>query len=196
MSITHVHDSYDGGQKTYSGNYAGEMKILVTDDVYGLDGFETVGYCVQIEESISNGTYTEASLSELDFTVEMESQIAWLMNEYAPAYYGADSPSSKAGGALQLAIWDVVYPSDEYWVNGGDTDSEVYSLYLQYMAALTAASPMPDLTQNTKFAVLDGTQDLVVYNIQNVPVPSTALLLGSGLLAFVGLMRRRQRIHP
>ncbi len=171
---------------------AGEFQLIVGE---GIDAFDTVGYCVELEEGISiPGTYN-VTLKSVDFRPNGQ-DAAWLMNEYA---YGlgnipvdATINEMDAKAALQLAIWDTIYGVNFTVLS--DTADSIENLYTSYINGLAAAGAYDTgFADNFSVAHQPGYQDLMIYNPDDsgaVPEPSTVFLMGFGLIAF-GLIRRK-----
>ncbi len=171
---------------------AGEFQLIVGE---GIDAFDTVGYCVELEEGISiPGTYN-VTLKSVDFRPNGQ-DAAWLMNEYA---YGLGNVpvdaiinEMDAKAALQLAIWDTVY-GDNFTVLS-DTADSIKTLYTSYIKGLAAAGAYDtDFADNFSVAHQKGYQDLMIYKPDTsgaVPEPGTILLMGCGLLC-LGLIRKK-----
>ncbi|MDM8544556.1 PEP-CTERM sorting domain-containing protein [Desulfococcaceae bacterium HSG9] len=175
--------------------YAGEFELILGQ---GSDAFDTVGYCVELDEPISIGFY-DAELKSVDFK-DNGMDAAWLMNEYA---YGLGKGPANAGineimnakAALQLAIWETIHGADFTLLS--DTADSIENLYRGYLNGLATAKSTgtynTDFANNFSIAHQVDVQDLLIYNPDNsgaVPEPSTILLVGCGLIAF-GLIRRR-----
>ena len=175
---------------------AGEFDLIVGK---GSDAFDTIGYCVELEEPISIPELYDVSLEPVTFRPN-GMDAAWLMNEYA---YGLGNRPDDAAinemdakAALQLAIWDTIY-EDKFTVLGATSDS-IESLYTGYIKGLATAKSTG--VYNTAFAVnfsvahQEDYQDLLIYNPDDsgaVPEPGTILLVGCGLL-FLGLIRKKR----
>ncbi len=175
---------------------AGEFKLILG---VGSDAFDSLGYCVELDEPISvPGLYNVELQAVTTKTNGLDA--AWLMNEYA---YGlgkgpADATISEmmdAKAALQLAIWDTIY-QDMFTVLS-DTSDSIESLYTGYVDGLNQAkssdSYNTDFSVNFSIAHQDTYQDLMIYKPDAsgaVPEPATILLMGCGLIAF-GLIRKK-----
>jgi len=179
----------------YSTGTAGEFQLILGA---GIDAFDTVGYCVELDEPISTPGIYDVSLEPVTFkTNGMDA--AWLMNEYA---YGLGNiptdPSINemdAKAALQLAIWDTIYGVD-FTVLGATADS-IETLYKGYISGLELAKSgsgyNTGFAKNFSIAHQAKYQDLLIYNSDAsgaVPEPSTILLMGCGLFS-LGLIRRK-----
>ncbi len=190
---------FDYGE--YDGIYefnAGEFQLIVG---LGDDAFDTVGYCVELDEGIFTPWSYDVDLQPVTF-IDNGLDAAWLMNEYA---YGlGNSPDDatidemlEAQAALQLAIWDTVY--GDYLTISILTDDSIESLYTEYINGLAQAkSNGPyDTTFAANFSIAhqEDVQDLLIHLSKDsgaVPEPGTVMLMGCGLI-FLGLIRRKSK---
>lgn len=178
---------------------AGEFQLIMGE---GDDAFETVGYCVELDEGVSTPWIYEVELKPADFR-DNGLDAAWLMNEYA---YGLGNETGgadimEAQAALQLAIWDTVY-DDNFTVLGATSDS-IEALYTGYISGLENAKSSgaynTDFASSFRVTHKQDVQDLLIH-VPNrstaTPEPGTVLLLGCGLLAlgFIKSSRKKQNL--
>jgi hypothetical protein len=177
--------------------YAGEFELILGQ---GSDAFDTVGYCVELDEPISIPGLYDAELKSVDFK-DNGLDAAWLMNEYAyglgngPADATIDE-TMNAKAALQLAIWETIHGADFTLLS--ETADSIENLYTGYLNGLATAKSAgtynTDFADNFSIAHQVDVQDLLIYNPDGsgaVPEPSTILLMGCGLL-FLGLIRKKR----
>lgn len=175
---------------------AGEFQLIIGE---GDDAFDTVGYCVELDEGVSTPSIYEVELKPADFR-DNGLDAAWLMNEYA---YGLGNETGggdimEAQAALQLAIWDTVY-GDNFTVLGATSDS-IEALYTGYINGLADAKSSgaynTDFASSFRVTHKDEVQDLLIHvpnSSTATPEPGTVLLLGCGLLALGFIQTRRQK---
>jgi len=155
---------------------------------------QTYGYCVDLQADAGDGTATKSTTAGLPGGLT----IGFLLNTYAPVYHAAGD--KKGAMALQLAIWDILYETNDnqdlasngfqfnmnsghfraqnFKVNNNSFDPSSYFTAFQSSLGGSAAATYYDMTGC-------GGQSFA----SPVPEPATLAVLGAGAL---GLLRRRK----
>lgn len=167
-----------------------------------LNGFDAVGYCVDLFQSINTGTFNVTTEDPALTTAALRA--AWLLGTYAPGLGRWDSPFSDKIQitALQLAIWEVTYDtvSSEYDLASGNyvlhsvstsatNQANVFSAANTYLSSIPGTINWDGLNQSW-LAKSSTKQDLIV---GSTPEPASMILMGSGLLFGLGAYRRRRK---
>lgn len=167
-----------------------DLELTVTADPIWTGSYR--GFCVEPQQIMNFGSYTGYSLYEL---IPPFTNAAWLMETYV----GSATDSYNAA-SLQVAIWESLLDPKPFDLTKGN-----FVLHFGLVPNTTRAKEMLAALSNADISSFDATayriasddglgtrsglQDLIVYNAA-VPIPSGLLLLGSGLIAFIGLRRK------
>ncbi|MFH1034140.1 MAG: Cys-Gln thioester bond-forming surface protein [Pseudomonadota bacterium] len=171
---------------------------------------DVIGYCIDITQGISQGTYSNNynlySASTTPTWSSAQQAAAWLLGHYDPSLGNPYSGNlTTTVSALQAAIWEVTYDysaTGNYNLGAGrltfnNLDSTVAALANSYLTALGAAQTGGTVgLNNLGFAgalVSGANQDLIVGNAGSVatPEPGSMLLFGSAA-GLLGWLRRRR----
>ena len=172
------------GQITYSGGvYAGINQLLI-------NGSQTVdGFCIDPFHFSSSSSlpYTVVDLANAPKSDNMGTANAVLIQRLWGSYFSPTMSAQNAAG-LQIAIWELVDPTGFQLANGQYDYGA--SGFLSTVESSNYSGPVAD----NLVALTGSGQDYVV---QSVPDGgTTAVLLGMGLLAVVGVERRLRLLRP
>ncbi len=180
-----VNVSWSGVENYTSQTHGSEA---VTQFTLKFDTLTTYGFCVAPTLSISQGNY---NYSFLNWTNDYL-QAAWLMDQYAATSTTVDT--RKETVAVQSAIWNAVTNDAGYLPVSSDSAATLASSMMTALGSATLDESY--LKANYKILnnyKIDGTyQTLVIKYPSAVPVPAAVWMLGSGLIAIIGIRRRNR----
>jgi len=167
------------------------LELTVTADPIWTGTYR--GFCVEPLQIMNFGSYTGYSLYEL---IPPSTNAAWLMKTYV-----SSATDSYNAASLQVAIWESLLDPKPFDLTKGNFVL-IFGLVPDRAQEMLAALSNADLSSfdasayriasDDGLGTRSGLQDLIVHNAA-VPIPSGLLLLGSGLIAFIGLRRRLAR---
>ncbi len=150
---------YTGATK--SGGTSAEFSITLNGGV-DWDDFFTIAYCVDLDHTISNGSY-EVTLNPVTLGSDYL-HAAWLMDTWS----GDASGNAEKVAGLQLAVWDAIYANDNFTNTTGGAIGGYYSHYYQ------------DALSNDDMWASLGYQYAVTTYGEGINAPATSCPTGSG----------------
>lgn len=199
---------YEGIILTYKGNGNSQSPQEMTTRKAGmiLVNSENIGdtwaFCVDLDIPLRVGDYGDFSTTTPTNYNSNLLYVEWLFDNYADSAYVDQSKAQ--GAALQLATWEIlmdyqsglnvassIYGSDgnKFWYDSDTTTANVDAWYNTYIEQVRAHDfSNYNSSGNYIVAKSETNQDLIV-NV--VPEPTTALLLGFGLLGLCAVGRKR-----
>jgi hypothetical protein len=167
--------------------------LTVPEEPSWTGNYEGLGFCAEAAAIYIYPTYLGYSLYEL---TPPYTNAAWLMSTYL-----GSATDSYNTASLQVAIWEALLDPNHFDLTSGnfallgglDPTKAKEMLTALSNADLSSFNTAPyRIASDDGLGTTSGIQDLIVYNAA-VPIPSGLLLLGSGLIAFIGLRRTLAR---
>lgn len=159
--------------------------------------------CLNFNREVTNGqnwnvnVYSVAGIAP-SATIDGESGVDILADAYLYNQYAGASGNSQLTSDIQFAIWDIMDPGD-----GGNTGLDANALFLAADAQRNALSlPSSAYVNDTLLIPIEGTQtpgngtpQMFMTNPEPpalTPEPASLVLLGTGMLGAVAILRRKQ----
>jgi len=174
------------GQQTSAGGFTGVF-----------NGASFLSYCIELAQQFSFGTvytnYSVVPVASAPNTSPMGATQAMDLAKLVAAHFSGSFASTTLSGAMQLAIWEIVYEtSGIYGLTGGSFEVTSSSdagavaqanTWLLGLGSLTATAPIIALGS-------PDTQDFITI----IPVPPSLALFAGGLLFGLWGVRRRAAV--
>ena len=175
--------------------HATEFDFQVTDASLGLNAYDTFGYCAELGQSVSAGSFTDYSLVGLN-TLNDDNyyQAAWLIEQFAPD--AGNNPSlaeQYQASAVQGGIWILLDKPGTSITNTNDISTN-YQNYQNALSSLTMTDSLKlYLSSRYMLASSSTYQDLLlrVDNNPEVPEPATMLLFATGICGLAIIRKKR-----
>jgi hypothetical protein len=155
--------------------------------------FTTYVFCVELTQGIGQGTYQFDVHDFDDFGSSQNARYqkaGWLMDKYSNLIGTSNS------GALQLAIWEVLY-DDVFNLTGGNFRVNQAASYLPTTLLSDITTTFNNAGGNynfdmNRFAIYTSPTVQNLIGLNPVPEPATMLLFGAGLIGLAGRRLRRK----
>lgn len=182
------------GSSSYNG-YSGQVNLTFSGGAGTPTGYPTtfVGYCVDLEHGFNNGqdvlVKSMSQLTRNGISPNSGARGAWLYNKFSNTI-----TSNVQGAALQVAIWEAIYDTDNnlssgyYRIDGSQTS--VLNQANSYLSALQ--SGFTPYSEATWFDAHGLGQDIIGPGA--VPEPGLVSLFAGTSLSGLVLLRRKRAI--
>lgn len=166
------------------------VALTVTSDPVWTGTYNGFAFCAEAQRPITPGSYTAYFLFDV---IPPFTNAAWLMSNYLQFATTNDSAAS-----LQVAIWEAILDPTSFNLGAGNfqlltgLDPTLANVMLAALGSADLSSFNTDayrIASDDGLGFTFGYQDFIVKN-NAVPIPSALLLLGSGLIGFIGLRRK------
>ncbi|MCC5885017.1 MAG: PEP-CTERM sorting domain-containing protein [Gammaproteobacteria bacterium] len=173
-----------------TGVKAGEFSFDVSNDLSGLFGDELLGFCIDVTNTLKNGSYTVQAIEDSSFNAVA----GWLGNLFDTHY---DSISNGAqSAAFQLAIWEIIYDAGNFDLGTGNFRASNFSTAIGIAEDTFLDGLQNQISSQYQFYVLlpdnpTNNQAILTWKPKPVPEPGSLALIALGLLLVLGLRQRR-----
>ncbi len=174
------------GQQTSAGGFTGVF-----------NGSNFLSYCIELAQQFSFGTnytnYSVVPVASAPNTSPMGATQAMDLAKLVAAHFSGSFASTTLTGAMQLAIWEIVYEtSGTYGLTGGTFEVTSSNDAAAVAQANTWLAGLGNLTAMAPIIALGSadTQDFITI----IPVPPSLALFAGGLLFGLWGVRRRAAV--